>query len=90
MTKKELIDTVAEKLNISQKSAENAVMTTLAAIGSGLSRGDSVTIPKFGTFSVRERQARKARNLRTGEEITVPAKKIIVFKAGKSLSESIQ
>ena len=90
MTKKELVDTVAEKLNISQKSAENAVMTTLAAISSGLSRGDGVAIPKFGTFSVRERQARKARNLRTGEEITVPAKKIIVFKAGKSLSEAIQ
>ena len=90
MTKKELVDAVAEKLNISQKSAENAVMTTLGAIGSSLSKGDSVAIPKFGTFSVRERQAHKARNLRTGEEITVPAKKIIVFKAGKGLSEASQ
>ena len=90
MTKKELVDTVAEKLNISQKSAENAVTITLAAIGSGLSRGDSVAIPKFGAFSVRERPERKARNPRTGEEITVPARKIIVFKAGKSLSEAIQ
>ena len=90
MTKKELVDAVAEKLNISQKSAENAVMTTLAAIGSGLSRGDSVAITKFGAFSVKERPEHKARNPRTGEEITVPAKKIIVFKAGKVLSEAIQ
>ena len=81
---------MAEKLNMSQKSAGNAVMTTLAAIGSGLSRGDSVAIPRFGTFSVKERAEHKARNPRTGEEITVPARKIIVFKAGKGLSEAIQ
>ena len=73
MTKKELVDTVAEKLNISQKSAENAVTITLAAIGSGLSRGDSVAIPKFGAFSVRERPERKARNPRTGEELLFEA-----------------
>ena len=90
MTKKELVDTVAEKLNISRKSAENAVMTTLAAISSSLSRGDRVTIPKFGAFSVKERPEHKARNPRTGEEITVPARKIIVFKAGKGLSEASQ
>ena len=90
MNKKELVDTVADKLNISDESAENAVMTTLAAIGSSLSKGENVTIPRFGTFSVRERQARKARNPRTGEEINVPAKKNIVFKAGKTLMEAIQ
>ena len=90
MTKKELVDTVAEKLSISPKSAENAVMTILAAIGSGLSRGDSVAISKFGAFSVKERPEHKARNPRTGEEITVPARKIIVFKAGKGLNEAIQ
>ena len=90
MTKKELVDTVAEKLNISSKSAENAVMTTMAAITAGLSGSGIVTIPCFGTFSVAERAARKGRNLHTGEQIDIPAKKVVVFKPGKVLKEAIQ
>lgn len=90
MTKKELVDTVAEKLNISSKSAENAVLTTMVAIMEGLSGSGIVTIPSFGTFSVAERAARKGRNPRTGEAVEIPAKKVVVFKPGKVLKETIQ
>ncbi len=90
MTKKELVDTVAEKLNISLESAENAVLTTMAAITVGLTGSGSVAIPGFGTFSVTERAARKGRNPKTGEQMDIPAKKVVVFKAGKGLREAIR
>ena len=90
MTKKELVDTVAEKLNISLESAENAVLTTMAAITVGLTGSGSVAFPGFGTFSVTERAARKGRNPKTGEQMDIPAKKVVVFKAGKGLKEAIR
>ena len=90
MTKKELVDTVAEKLNISLESAENAVLTTMAAITVGLTGSGSVAIPGFGTFGVTERAARKGRNPKTGEQMDIPAKKVVVFKAGKGLKEAIR
>ena len=83
MKKGELITTVAEKLNITRESAENAVLTTLAAITMGLTDSGTVVIPNFGTFTVKQRAERLGRNLRTGETITVPAQKVVVFKAGK-------
>ena len=90
MTKKELVDTVAEKLNISLESAENAVLTTMAVITVGLTGSGSVGIPGFGTFGVTERAARKGRNPKTGEQMDIPAKKVVVFKAGKGLREAIR
>ena len=49
----------------------------------GLTDSGTVVIPNFGTFTVKQRAERLARNLQTGETITVPAQKIVVFKAGK-------
>ena len=89
MTKKELVETVADKLNITYESAENAVLVTMAAITVGLANSGTVVIPNFGTFTVRERKARAARNPRTGEKITVEAKNVVTFKAGKATLEAI-
>ena len=89
MTKKELVDTVAEKLNITSESAENAVMTTMAAITYGLANSGSVAIPYFGTFSVKDRAERKGRNLMTGETVIIPAKRVVVFKPGKVMNETV-
>jgi len=49
--------------------------------------GDKITLVRFGSFSVRERAQCKGRNPRTGEKIKIPAKKVVKFKAGKSLAE---
>lgn len=90
MIKKELVDIVAQKLGITDKSAENAVMTTLAAIGAGLANTGSVVIPNFGSFTVKERAARNGRNPKTGEQLVIPARKQVVFKAGKGINEAIR
>jgi len=64
---------------------EQAVDVIFEEISAALERGDRVELRGFGAFSVRARDARKGRNPRTGEPVSVPAKKVPFFKAGKEL-----
>ena len=61
----------------------------IACIGDALASGDKIQIAGFGTFEVRERAAKTARNPRTGETIDVPACKVPAFKAGKGLKDKV-
>jgi len=85
MTKTELIENVAQEADMTKKEASLAVNAVLDTIEKALKDEDSVALPGFGTFSVRERSERKGRNPQTGEEITIPAGKAVRFKAGKNL-----
>lgn len=89
MNKAELISSVAEQAELSKKDSEKAVNAVLEAIGAALRKGDKVQLVGFGTFEIRERAARKGRNPQTGEEISIAAAKVPVFKAGKSLREAV-
>ena len=89
MNKTQLIDKIAETADISKKDAGAALNAVVDAIGEALKTGDKITLVGFGTFSVSERAARKGRNIKTGAEIDVPAKKVVKFKAGKELSQNI-
>ena len=72
-----------------KKTAEKAVNAVIACIGDALASGDKIQIAGFGTFEVRERAAKTARNPRTGETIDVPACKVPAFKAGKGLKDKV-
>ena len=89
MTKVELIAAVANEANLTKKDAEAAVNSALNAITNALKEGDKVALVGFGTFEVRERAAKTARNPRTGETINVPACKVPAFKAGKGLKDKV-
>ena len=89
MNKAELVANVAEKANITKTDAANAIYAILESIVEALSEKDKVQIIGFGTFEVKERQARTGRNPQTGEEITIPASLNPVFKAGKDLKDSV-
>ena len=89
MNKAELIDAVAASTDLSKADATRAVESTLSAISGALSKGDSVALVGFGTFSVKQRAARMGRNPKTGAEIHIPASKVPGFKAGKALKESV-
>ena len=89
MKKAQLVDSVASRTDSSKAEAGRAVDTTLAAIGSSLSQGDSVSLVGFGTFNVRHRAARMGRNPQTGASIHIGASKSVGFKAGKALKESL-
>ncbi len=88
MTRAELIVSVADKAKLDRKSAEKAVAATFETIKQALIEGDKVQVLGFGTFENRTRAARKGRNPRTGEEISIAASNLPSFKAGKSLKEA--
>ena len=89
MTKAELVATVADKIGLDRKNADNAVVAVFDTIKKALIEGDKVQIIGFGTFENRTRSARKGRNPRTGEEIEIPKSKLPSFKAGKGLKEAV-
>ena len=68
---------------------EKAVGVILDEIADALARGDRVELRGFGAFSVRDREARRGRNPRTGDTVDVPAKAVPFFKAGKELRARI-
>ncbi|HBV99277.1 MAG: DNA-binding protein [Peptococcaceae bacterium BICA1-7] len=89
MNKADLVSKVAEKTDFTKKDAEKAVSAVLASIEEALSSGEKVQLVGFGTFEIRQRAARKGRNPQTGQEISIAAAKVPVFKAGKALRESV-
>ena len=89
MNKTELIAAVAEKADLSKKDAEAAVTAAIDAITAALSQQEKVQLVGFGSFEVKTRPARTARNPRTGEEIEIGASKAPVFKAGKALKDTV-
>lgn len=90
MNKSELINSMAEKSGLSKKDAENALAALVHSVQQALSEGDKVQIIGFGSFEVRERAERKGRNPQTKEEITIPASKAPIFKAGKALKDAVE
>lgn len=89
MNKNELIAAAAAKAGTSKKDTEAIVNATIEAITEAMQAGDKVQLVGFGTFEVKDRPARKARNPRTGEEIDIAACKAPSFKAGKALKDSV-
>lgn len=85
MTKADLINIVAKKLDITQVQSGIIVEAALRSIVNALQGGSEVEIRGFGSFRFRNRAPRKGRNPKTGEKVDVPPKKIPYFKMGKEL-----
>ena len=85
MTKADLVEKVASTIKLTKKETEVIVAIIFQSITDSLSGGDKVEIRGFGSFRIRERNARTARNPKSGERVEVPAKKVPFFKAGKEL-----
>ncbi|MDO4833399.1 MAG: HU family DNA-binding protein [Bacillota bacterium] len=90
MNKTELIEAVANSTELSKKDAGNAVAAVFDEMTKALKAGDKVQMIGFGTFEVRKRAARIARNPQTGEEIEIKATQVPAFKAGKALKDAVK
>ena len=90
MNKTGLVDVVYEKIGGTKKSAEDVVDLVFETITQELKNGGEVTIAGFGSFIIKERKEREARNPRTGEKVHVPATKAPKFRAGKALKEAVR
>lgn len=90
MNKADLISALAEQNGMTKKEAEKVVSGVISLISDALKNGDKVQIMGFGSFDVKERAARTAKNPSTGAMMDIPASKVVSFKAGKALKDSVQ
>ena len=89
MNKAELTAAIVKKTGFTKKDAEKALGTVTEVIAEALAAGEKVQVVGFGSFEVRNRPARVARNPRTGEAVEIAASKLPAFKAGKALKDSV-
>jgi DNA-binding protein HU-beta len=90
ISKAELIDTIAEETQLKKKDVKTVVDSLVGQVTAQLTQGNKVTLSGFGTFDVRERQARTAVKPGTTERIQVAGGKFPAFKAGKNLKEQVK
>ncbi|MGI6130540.1 MAG: HU family DNA-binding protein [Bacillota bacterium] len=89
MTKSDLVDSVAAKAGMTKKDSARAVEAVFDTIKEQLKTGDKVQLVGFGSFEVKQREARVGRNPKTMEEIRIPARRVPVFRPGKELKDSV-
>jgi integration host factor subunit beta len=89
MTKADLVERVSRETGLTRKDTGSIVKSFLTALADSLARGQNVELRRFGTFKVRQRKARMARNPRTGEPVEVPERFVPVFRASKELKAKV-
>ncbi|MDK9789902.1 integration host factor subunit beta [Vibrio sp. D431a] len=86
MTRAELVERISEAMpRIGIDNSEKAVREILESISSSLESGERVEIRGFGSFNLRDREARKGRNPKSGDSVMVGEKTVVHFKTGKEL-----
>ena len=85
MTKSELIEAVAERTKITKSRAELVVNCVFDAMTAALEKGEGIEIRGYGSFTVRSYKPYDGRNPRTGNQVSVPSKRLPFFKVGKEL-----
>ncbi len=90
MNKAELIDAMASEANLTKADAKRALDAFVGATTKALKKGDRVALVGFGSFSVAKRAARTGRNPKTNAPIQIPAKKVVKFKPGSELSDTVK
>ena len=89
MNKTELVAAMAEQTQLSKKDAEAALKAFIDVVSEELVNGGKIQLVGFGTFEVRNREARTGKNPQTKEEIQIPASKAPKFKAGRALKDTV-
>jgi len=89
-TKKEIVKEVSEQANLTQTEVKSIIQTTFDVILAALVRGEKVELRNFGVFMVKDRAERRARNPRTGEEVIVPKKRVVIFRPGRMMDTRIK
>lgn len=90
MTKKEIIKHISDRIGLTQVETRKVVQGTFDAIIDAIASEGRIELRNFGVFEVKTRKARKARNPRTGEEVSVPEKRVVIFKPGRMMEEKIR
>ena len=89
MTKAELVDLITGSTGLNRRDTVTVVNLIMENIGGALAAGDKVELRGFGSFKVKSRRSRLARNPRTGDAVDVPAKRVPYFKASNELKDRL-
>jgi DNA-binding protein HU-beta len=90
MNKKDFIGAVAAKAALTQKETGKVVNAILKTVENALGKDEKVTLMGFGTFTTLRKKSRKGINPRTKEPMTIPAHKVVTFKAGVAFAEGVR
>ena len=90
MTKKEIVKQISDEIGLTQLKTKDIVQRTLNAIIQTLVTEGRIELRNFGVFEVKRRAPRKARNPRTGDKVSVPAKNVVTFKPGKEMEDLVR
>lgn len=90
MTKRDLVIKIAQNTNLTQNEVKSVIEGVLESIVDALAEGDKVELRDFGIFKVKDRKERIGRNPRTGDSVSINAKRIAYFKPGKLLKEKVE
>ena len=89
MTKKDIVRLISDSMEVTQLDVKEIVQKTFDIITDTLAKDGRIELRNFGVFEVKKRAPRKARNPRTGEEVMVPARRVVTFRPGKDMEERI-
>jgi integration host factor subunit alpha len=89
ITRAQLAETVYQEVGISRDRSAELVEAVLAAISDALERGETVKISSFGSFAVRQKAQRVGRNPKTGQEVPISPRRVLVFRASQALKHQI-
>lgn len=84
-----LVRRVAQQTGLSQAVVRQVLAASLESVQAALAAGERVTLPSFGTFYTSERQAARVRSVRDGRQITIPARRVAVFRVGEVLKRAV-
>ena len=90
LTKKDLVLLVAKETGITQVDVKRVVQRVLHHLIDNLKQGKTIELRNFGVFKVRQRAPRRGRNPKTGQEVPVPSKRVVVFKPGLLMRQDIK
>jgi nucleoid DNA-binding protein len=90
VTKKDIVRTIAEQIDLPQLRTKELVQKTFDALIEALVREGRIELRNFGVFQIKKREARMARNPRTGERVPVQAKSVVTFKPGKEMEARVR
>ena len=90
LTKKDLVLSVAKETGITQVQVKRVVQRLLDRLIENLKEGKTIELRNFGVFKVRQRAPRRGRNPKTGQEVPVPSKRVVVFKPGLLMRQDIK
>ena len=90
MYKNEIVRNVAQETRLSQRAVRDALNSMVNVVSQALVEGKTVTLPGFGTFYTSNRGEGTVKHIRTGEQITVPARRVAAFRVGELLKQSVR